>query len=136
MDSGNAVDWFIDRHVAMGDGARLAFRDPWRSLTYQDLATATRRFAGALALAGIGREQRMVLLLQDTIDFPIAFWGAMRAGVRAAALLARPFARDGFVRSAPGLLGKWTATRDLRAPVLLSFRRRHRDAVTRREEQR
>jgi len=81
MDSGNAVDWFIDRHVAIGDGARLAFRDPWRSLTYQDLATETRRFAGALALAGIGREQRVVLLLQDTIDFPIAFWGAMRAGV-------------------------------------------------------
>ena len=80
MGSGNAVDWFIDRHVAAGDGARLAFRDPWRSLTYQDLLTDTRRFASALSRAGIGRERRMVLLLQDTIDFPIAFWGTMRAG--------------------------------------------------------
>ena len=80
MGSGNAVDWFIDRHVAAGDGARLAFRDPWRSITYQDLMTETRCFAGALSRAGIGRERRVVLLLQDTIDFPIAFWGTMRAG--------------------------------------------------------
>jgi L-lactate dehydrogenase complex protein LldF len=52
------------------------------------------------------------------------------AGVRAAARLAQPFARGGFVRSAPGLLGKWTASRDLKVPALRSFRRRWRDANT------
>ena len=77
----NAVDWFVDRHPRDGGGDPSAFQDPWRSLTYAELETATRRFAGALRAAGIGREQRVVLLLQDTIDFPIAFWGAMRAGV-------------------------------------------------------
>lgn len=81
MHNQNAVAWFADRHVAEGNGARLAFQDPWRSLTYQDLQTATYRFAGALRQAGIGRERRIVLLLHDTIDFPIAFWGAIRAGV-------------------------------------------------------
>ena len=81
MVPGNAVDWFVDRHLREGDGARLAFSDPWRSLTYGELATETARFAGALLRAGVGREQRVVLLLQDTVDFPIAFWGAMRAGV-------------------------------------------------------
>ena len=35
----------------------------------------------ALARAGIGRERRMAMLLLDTVDFPIAFWGALRAGV-------------------------------------------------------
>ncbi len=80
MDLGNAVDWFVDRHKANGDAERLAFRDPWRSLTYAELATQTARFAGALRQAGIGRERRVILLLQDTIDFPIAFWGTMRAG--------------------------------------------------------
>jgi 4-hydroxybenzoate-CoA ligase len=80
MVSGNAVEWFVDRHLQEGNGERLAFRDPWRSLTYAELATATAQFAGALLSAGIGREQRVVLLLQDTIDFPIAFWGTMRAG--------------------------------------------------------
>jgi 4-hydroxybenzoate-CoA ligase len=80
MDAGNAADWFIDRNIAAGNGARLAFRDPWRSLTYQDLLTGTARFAGAVSRAGIGRERRVVLLLQDTVDFPVAFWGTMRAG--------------------------------------------------------
>ncbi len=80
MQNGNAVGWFVDRHLAQGDGARLAFQDLWRGLTYQDLADATRRFAGALRRAGIERERRVVLLLQDTIDFPIAFWGTMRSG--------------------------------------------------------
>jgi 4-hydroxybenzoate-CoA ligase len=81
MHNGNAVDWFVDRHVSEGGGTRLAFRDPWRSLNYQELQAATCRFAGALRQAGIEREQRIVLLLQDTVDFPIAFWGAIRAGV-------------------------------------------------------
>jgi 4-hydroxybenzoate-CoA ligase len=80
MESGNAVDWFVDRHLSEGNGGRLAFRDPWRSLTYSELAAETTRFAGALLRAGIGRERRVVLLLQDTVDFPIAFWGTMRAG--------------------------------------------------------
>jgi 4-hydroxybenzoate-CoA ligase len=80
MESGNAVEWFVNRHLQNGDGERLAFRDPWRSLTYDALAAATARFAGALLHAGIRREQRVVLLLLDTVDFPIAFWGTMRAG--------------------------------------------------------
>ena len=80
MQNGNAVAWFVDRHLAEGNGARLAFRDPWRSLTYQDLQAATSRFASGLRRAGIMPEQRVLLLLQDTIDFPVAFWGTMRAG--------------------------------------------------------
>ena len=80
MDAGNAVSWFVDRHRSNGDEVRLAFRDPWRSLTYGELAAETARFAGALLGAGVVREQRVVLLLQDTVDFPIAFWGTMRAG--------------------------------------------------------
>src|SRR5690348_14141703 len=79
--NGNAVCWFIDRHIDEGRGDAVAFRDPWRSLSYADLATATRRFAGALRAAGIGRERRIGLLLLDTVDFPVAFWGAIRAGV-------------------------------------------------------
>lgn len=81
MTEGNAVSYFLDRHLAEGAGDRLAFRDPWHTLTYDGLATATRRFAGALHRAGITRERRIILLLEDSIDFPVAFWGAIRAGV-------------------------------------------------------
>jgi 4-hydroxybenzoate-CoA ligase len=79
--NGNAVDWFVDRHVREGAGDRLVFADPWRTLTYAELARETHRFADALRAADIGRERRVALLLLDTVDFPIAFWGALRAGV-------------------------------------------------------
>jgi benzoate-CoA ligase family protein len=78
---GNAVDWFVDRHAREGDAAGIAFEDPWRSLTRADLADATKRFASALAQGAIGRERRLVMLMLDTVDFPVVFWGALRAGV-------------------------------------------------------
>ncbi|MGH7072224.1 MAG: benzoate-CoA ligase family protein [Acetobacteraceae bacterium] len=77
----NAASFFVDRHATGDAGARVAFRDPWRSLTYAELKSASSRFASALARAGIVREQRIALSMLDTIDFPIAFWGALRAGV-------------------------------------------------------
>src|SRR5436190_8463135 len=79
--NGNAVDYFIDRHLREGRGDRLAFADPWRSLTYAELAAASARFAAGLCAAGIERERRIALVMLDTVDFPIAFWGALRAGV-------------------------------------------------------
>jgi 4-hydroxybenzoate-CoA ligase len=79
--SGNAVAWFLDRHVAEGRGGALAFTDPARRLTYAELADASARFAGGLREAGIGRERRLAMLMLDTVDFPVAFWGALRAGV-------------------------------------------------------
>src|ERR1700722_18943124 len=78
---GNAADYFIARHVRVGHGDRVAFIDPWRSLTYAELDAATARFAAGLKRAGIERERRIALVMLDTVDFPIAFWGALRAGV-------------------------------------------------------
>jgi benzoate-CoA ligase family protein len=79
--NGNAVDYFLDRHLREGRGDRLAFVDPWRSLTYAELAAGSARFAAGLRAVGIERERRIALVMLDTIDFPIAFWGALRAGV-------------------------------------------------------
>ena len=36
---GNAVDWFVDRHLREGHGDAPAFLDPWRTLSYATLAT-------------------------------------------------------------------------------------------------
>jgi 4-hydroxybenzoate-CoA ligase len=79
--NGNAVDHFIDRHVREGRVGRVAFADPWRSLSYGELAAGSARFAAGLRAAGIERERRIGLVMLDTVDFPIAFWGAVRAGV-------------------------------------------------------
>src|SRR3954464_6296647 len=78
---GNAVDYFVDRHLPAGRGGMLAFADPWRRLTYRELMAASARFAFALREAGIERERRIALVMLDTIAFPIAFWGALRAGL-------------------------------------------------------
>ena len=77
----NAVLDFIDNHVARGLGAKVAFVDPVRELTYGELQTATYRMASALRTLGLRQESRIVLLLLDTVEFPIVFWGAIRAGI-------------------------------------------------------
>src|SRR3954452_12583979 len=79
--NGNAVDYFVDRHLREGRGDRLAFADPWRRLSYGELMAGSARFAAGLREAGIERERRIALVMLDTVDFPIAFWGALRAGV-------------------------------------------------------
>jgi 4-hydroxybenzoate-CoA ligase len=77
----NAVSDFVDANVARGLGGKVAFTDSERSLTYGALQERSCRFATALKALGLREENRVVLLFHDTVDYPIAFWGAIRAGV-------------------------------------------------------
>jgi 4-hydroxybenzoate-CoA ligase len=77
----NAAADMIDRHAAAGRAAKAAFIDPNESLDYGELRARTNRMANLLATYGIQRESRVALLLLDTVDFPVAFWGAIKAGV-------------------------------------------------------
>ena len=77
----NAVTDFVDAPVARGLAEKTAFIDAKRSLSYGELQKRTCRFATALADLGLKPEERLALLLYDTIDFPVAFWGALRAGI-------------------------------------------------------
>lgn len=77
----NAVADFVDANVERGLGGKVAFSDPQRTLTYDDLQTRTSQFATALGSIGLRQECRVAILLHDTIDFPVCFWGAIRAGV-------------------------------------------------------
>jgi benzoate-CoA ligase family protein len=76
----NAVSDFVDAHIAAGRANKVAFVDPERSLTYSELQERSIRFAHALLGLGLQSEQRVALLLNDTVDYPVAFWGAIRAG--------------------------------------------------------
>ena len=49
--------------------------------TYGDLAERVERFGHVLRALGIRREERVLLCLLDTIDWPTAFLGAIKAGV-------------------------------------------------------
>jgi 4-hydroxybenzoate-CoA ligase len=76
----NAVTDFVDAHIAAGRANKIAFVDPGRSLTYGQLQERSIRFAHALLGLGLAPEHRVALLLNDTVDYPVAFWGAIRAG--------------------------------------------------------
>src|SRR5687768_8569844 len=64
-----------------GRAAKIAYCDDERTLTYGELAERVRRFAAALTALGLRREERVLLLMHDTIDWPVAFLGCLYAGV-------------------------------------------------------
>jgi benzoate-CoA ligase len=66
--------------------SKLAYRDDERALTYGELGDRVRRFASALYACDIRREERVLLLMHDTIDWPVAFLGCLYAGVIPVAL--------------------------------------------------
>lgn len=77
----NAASDFVDANVAAGRANKVAFKEGNNTLTYGGLQKESCRFASGLAALGFGHETRMVVLALDTIEFPIAFWGAIRGGV-------------------------------------------------------
>ena len=77
----NAVTYLLDRNVAAGRGAKVVFRDPVAEITYGGLQAQTRRLANLLRRIGVRREERVAMMMLDTIDFPIVFLGAIRAGI-------------------------------------------------------
>jgi benzoate-CoA ligase len=60
---------------------KLAFIDDVGMVTYGELDERVRRFAAALKARGVKREERVLILMQDCADWPVAFLGAMLAGI-------------------------------------------------------
>ncbi len=79
-DYNAAVD-LIERNLQAGRGTKIAFRDDRTALSYAALAERVDRAANALRGLGIEPEQRVLLCLLDTVDFPTLFLGAIKAGI-------------------------------------------------------
>ena len=60
---------------------RTAYIDDRGSLAYGALEDRARRLAAALTTAGVRREERVLLLMHDSSDWPVAFLGCLVAGV-------------------------------------------------------
>src|SRR5262249_3506009 len=71
----------LQSNLAAGRANNAAYIDARGTLTYGQLADRVARFAAALRGLGIKREERVLLALLDTVDWPTAFLGCLKAGV-------------------------------------------------------
>jgi 4-hydroxybenzoate-CoA ligase len=77
----NAVTYLLDRNIEEGRADKLAYTDTVSELTYRDLQRQSCRVANLLRRLGVRREERVAMIMLDTVDFPSVFLGAMRAGI-------------------------------------------------------
>src|ERR1700739_2276970 len=77
----NAVTWLLDRNIREGRADKLPFTDTVSELTYGELQQQSRRVANMLRRLGVRREERVAMIMLDTVDFPSVFLGAIRAGI-------------------------------------------------------
>ena len=76
----NAAHDLLNRNLAAGRAGKTAYIDDFGSCTYGELTERAARWANALGSLGVRREERVFLCLLDTIDFPVAFLGTIKAG--------------------------------------------------------
>jgi len=75
----NFAQHLLDANAGRADKA--AFVDDAGAVAFGRLAERVRRLAAGLRALGIRREERVLLLMQDTTDWPVAFLGAIHAGI-------------------------------------------------------
>jgi benzoate-CoA ligase len=60
---------------------KIAYIDDTQRLSYGELDQRVRRFAAGLIGLGLRREERVLVLLHDSVDFHVTFLGALYAGI-------------------------------------------------------
>jgi benzoate-CoA ligase len=75
----NYASYLLDPNRDRPD--KTAYIDDQASLSFGELDTRVRAMASALQDAGLRREERVLLLMHDCIDWPVAFLGAIYAGI-------------------------------------------------------
>ena len=74
------VGTLVDRNLEAGRGDKVALRCEGAELTYAQLHDRVCRAGNALRALGVRREQRVLMILDDTPAFPAVFLGAIRIG--------------------------------------------------------
>ena len=59
---------------------QTAFISMGRELSYADLDARSREFAGWLQSRGLGKGERVALMMPNLLQYPVALFGALRAG--------------------------------------------------------
>ena len=76
----NAAEYFVDRHLEEGRGAKTAILSDRGHYTYQEFLENTNRAANMLAGLGVGMENRVMLLVMDSPEMLFSFYGAIKLG--------------------------------------------------------
>jgi benzoate-CoA ligase len=77
----NAAHDLIERNLRAGRADKAAYIDDTGEYSYLELSKRVNRFANALGRLKLAMEQRVLLCQHDTIDFPVAFLGSIKAGL-------------------------------------------------------
>lgn len=79
-DEFNAAAYFIDRHIREGRSGKTAIECGERNVSYGQLFALVNQLGNALKSFGVRMEERVLLLLLDTPEFAVSFFGAIKIG--------------------------------------------------------
>ena len=71
----------LARNLGAGRAEKIAFIDYRGKYSYAEVADRVERFGHVLRALGVRSEERILICLLDTIDWPTAFLGAIKAGI-------------------------------------------------------
>jgi 4-hydroxybenzoate-CoA ligase len=77
----NAAADLLESNLGTGRGDKVAYIDPARSVTYARLDAEARQAANLMRALGLRREDRIAMIMLDTVEVPVVFLGAILAGV-------------------------------------------------------
>jgi acyl-coenzyme A synthetase/AMP-(fatty) acid ligase len=76
----NVAEYFVDRHLEEGHEDQVAVLCGEEQFTYRQISELVSRTANALGQYGVGKGDRVLILLPDSPAFVAAFWGAIKLG--------------------------------------------------------
>jgi len=77
----NAAEDLVGGNLKAGRAGKLAFIDDAGQCTFGELAERVNRFGNHLLSLGLKMEDRILIAMHDSIDWPVAFLGAIKAGI-------------------------------------------------------
>jgi benzoate-CoA ligase len=76
----NVGEWLLDRNVDEGGGDRLAISCGDEHVSYGQLLERVRDMSAGIRQAGVRREERVAMVVLDSVEFALVFLAAMRIG--------------------------------------------------------
>jgi len=77
----NAADDLVGGNLKAGRADKVAYIDDGGQITFGELAERVNRFGNHLLSLGLMMEDRILIAMHDSIDWPVAFLGAIKAGI-------------------------------------------------------